>query len=49
MLNNNLPLCPRQLDPRQVPFIAHMRQDLFSAKTLGILGALATPPAFCLE
>ena len=43
----NLPLLPRQLFPRQVPLVTHMRQDI--PITAGILGADLYPPAFWHE
>ena len=45
----DLPLCPRQLVPKHVPFMAQIRQDKFSFIALGRLGETANPPGFCLE
>ena len=43
----NLPLLPRQLFPRQVPRVTHIRQDI--PITAGMLGADLYPPAFWHE
>ena len=42
----HLPLSPKQLFPRHVPLVTHMRQELVWPIACGMIGATAYPPAF---